>query len=60
MDGVSMCNLLWSKRRLRRSATMGLMVEASRKVHTTVGVLSLPDVGVYHAKKVLMELRTAS
>ena len=39
---------------------MGLMIEASRKVHTTVGVLSLPDVGVYHAKKVLMELRTAS
>ena len=38
---------------------MGLMVEASRKVYTTVGVLSLPDVGVRHVREALMDLKTA-
>ena len=33
---------------LRRLAMTGLLVEASRKVHATVGVVSLPDVGVCH------------
>ena len=44
----------------RRSDTAGLMVESSRKFHTTVGVLSLPDAGVHHAGEVLMELKTIS
>ena len=38
----------------------GLMIEASRKVPATVGVLSLPDVGFHHARELLMELNTAS
>ena len=41
-------------------ATMRFMVEASRKVHATVGLLSLPEVGVHHAGKALMDLKTAS
>ena len=39
MDGVSLCSLLWADQMLRRSAAIGLMVEASRKFHTTIGVL---------------------
>ena len=38
----------------------GLMVEASRKFHTTDGVLLLSEVGVRHAEEALMELKTAS
>ena len=60
MNGVSLCNLLLTDKMLRRSATTGFMVEASRKVHVSVGVLSLPDVGVRHAGEVPMELKTAS
>ena len=37
-----------------------LMVEDSRKVQATVGVLSLLDAGVSHAKESLMDLNTAS
>ena len=48
--GVSLCILLWADRILIRLATTGLMVEASCKVHTTVEVLLLPDVGVHHAR----------
>ena len=33
-------------------------MEASRKFHTTVGVMSLPDVGVSHAGECLLELNT--
>ena len=45
---------------MRRLTTTGLMVAASWKVHTTVGVLSLPEVGVFQAGEALMELKTAS
>ena len=45
---------------LRRSATTGLMVEALQKVYTTVGVLSLPEVGFHQAVEALMELKKAS
>ena len=45
---------------LRSSTTTGLMVEALRKVHTTVGVLSLPEVGVRQKGEAMMELKTAS
>ena len=34
---------------LRSLATTGLVVEASRKIHETVGVLSIPKVGVLQA-----------
>ena len=44
---------------LRRSATKGLMVEASQKIHATVEVLFLRDVGVHHADEALMKLKTA-
>ena len=44
-DGVSMCSMLWTERMLRRLYITGLMVEASRKVHTTVVVLLIPEVG---------------
>ena len=60
MDGVRLCSLLWSDRILRRSATTGLMVEASRKVHVTIGLLFLPDVGVRYSGEALIELKTAS
>ena len=36
------------------------MVEASRKVNTTVGLLSLPEVGVRQAGEALMDLKTVS
>ena len=45
---------------LRRSVTTGLMVEASSKVHTTSGVISLPDIVVRHYGEALMELKTTS
>ena len=59
-DGVIICSLLWVDRMLVRLAMMGLMVEASRKVHTTVGVFLLPGVGVRYAGESLMELMTVS
>ena len=45
---------------LRRLDTTGLVVEVSRKFHTTVGFLSLPKVGVRQAEEALVELKTAS
>ena len=45
---------------MRRSTTTELMVEALRKVQPTVGLLSLPDVGVIHDRKALVELKIAS
>ena len=45
---------------LRRTAKTGLMVEALRKVHTTVGVLLISEVGFRHSGEALMELNTAS
>ena len=45
---------------LRRSATTGLVVEASWNFHATVGVLSLPKVCVRQAGEALMELKMAS
>ena len=45
---------------LRRLDTTGSMVEASRKVHTTMGVFLLPELGVHQAGEALMELKTAS
>ena len=55
-----MCSLLWAEQILRRSATTELVVEASQKVHKTVGVLSLPVVGVLHVREALMDIKTAS
>ena len=45
---------------LRRLTTSGLMVEDSRKVYATVGVLLLPDIGVHQAGEALMDLKTDS
>ena len=45
---------------LRRSATTRFMLDFLRKVHATVRVLSIPDVGVCHAGEALTELKTAS
>ena len=45
---------------LRMSAMAGLVVEASWKVHITIGVLSFPDVVVYHAGEALMYLKYSS
>ena len=45
---------------LRRSSTTGLMAEASRKVHATIGVFLFTDVVVLHDEEALMELNTAS
>ena len=59
-DGVSLCSLLWVDRVLRRLAITGMVVEALRKVHATVGVLLLPDVGVRQEGESLMYLKTAS
>ena len=36
------------------------MVEASWKVHVTVGLLSLTDAGVRHSREALMDLKNAS
>ena len=58
-DRVSTFNLLWEERMLIKMAMAGLMVEASLKFHTTVWVLSLPDVGVRHSEEALVELKTA-
>ena len=52
--------MLWAERMLRRSAKTELVVEASRKVHTTIGLLSLPEVGVCQAVEALMDLKMAS
>ena len=54
-----MCTLMWAERIMRRLAMMGLIMEASQKVDTTVGVLSLPGVGVCHARGALMEMKTS-
>ena len=51
---------LMVERMRRRSATTGLTVEASLKVHDTVGVLSLPEVGDRHAGWYKMEGKVAS
>ena len=59
-DGISLWSLLWEDWMLRRLATTGLMVEALQKVHTTVGVLSLPGVGVCHAGEAPMDPETVS
>ena len=59
-DGISLWSLLWEDWMPRRLEKIGLMVEASHKVHTTVGMLSLPDVGVRHAGEAIMEMKTAS
>ena len=45
---------------LRSLSTTELMVEASRKIHEIVGVLSLLDVGIHHAGNSMMELKNAS
>ena len=52
--------MFWAEQMLRRSSTMGFMVDACQKFHTTIGVFSLPDVGVHHAREALMDLKTAS
>ena len=46
---------LVTERMRSKSATTGFIVEASLKVHDTVGVLSLPVVGARHAE--LLEIR---
>ena len=45
---------------LMRSSTTVLMVEASWKVHVTVGELSLTEVGVCQVGGVMVELNMAS
>jgi len=48
------------ERMRRRSATTGFMVEASLKVHETVGVLSLPVEGARHAEEAEIRGKMAS
>ena len=43
---------------LRKSATTVLIIEATRKVHANVGVLSLPELGVRQSVEALMEINT--
>ena len=45
---------------MRRLDTTGLMVDASRKVHANIGVLSFTKVDVYQAGEALTEMKTAS
>ena len=59
-DRVSLCSLFGADWMMRGLATMGLMVESSRKVYATVRVLLLPDVGVRQEGEALMDLKTAS
>ena len=59
-DRGGLCSLLWADRMLRSSAMTELMLEASWKVHATVGVLLIPDGGVSQAGEALMDLKTAS
>ena len=45
---------------MRRSSTTGLKVEALQKVHTTVEMFLLTNVGVCQAGEELMDPKTAS
>ena len=51
---------LMVERMRRRLVTMGLTVEVSLKVHNTVGVLSLPEVGDHQAGWLEMVGKVAS
>ena len=60
MDRVSLCSLLWEDHMLIGSAITGLLVEALRKVHATVGVLLLPIDGICQSGEELIDPKTAS